>query len=143
MTFDSLSASMLVVITTVSLCAHIYSIEYMKADPHSVRFFSWLSLFTFFMVLLVVSENMLQLFVGWEGVGICSYLLINFLYARIQANKSSLLAIMTNKLGDVALLVGISLLCNFVRTVDFVLINACMETVLSTEYKYVRELAVL
>jgi NADH:ubiquinone oxidoreductase subunit 5 (subunit L)/multisubunit Na+/H+ antiporter MnhA subunit len=76
--FDALSASMLVVITSVSLCAHIYSIEYMRTDPHNVRFFSYLSLFTFFMLLLVVSDNTIQFFLGWEGVGICSYLLINF-----------------------------------------------------------------
>lgn len=141
LTYDPLASIMLAVITTVSLCAQVYSIGYMKSDPHSVRFFAWLSLFSFFMILLVLSENVLQLFIGWEGVGVCSYLLINFWYARIQASKSSLLAIMTNKIGDIALLLGISVLCNLLRTVDFVLINACMDTVLSTEYTYITELS--
>jgi NADH:ubiquinone oxidoreductase subunit 5 (subunit L)/multisubunit Na+/H+ antiporter MnhA subunit len=69
---------MLIVITVISLCAHIYSVEYMATDQHRERFVSYLSLFTFFMILLVLSDNALQLFVGWEGVGICSYLLISF-----------------------------------------------------------------
>lgn len=76
--FDALSVSMLVVISIVSLFAHMYSVEYMWRDPHVTRFFSYLSLFTGMMMLLVISDNAIQLFVGWEGVGICSYLLINF-----------------------------------------------------------------
>lgn len=95
---------MLLIINMISLCAHIYSVEYMSVDVHITRFFSYLSLFTFFMLLLVLSDNLLQLFVGWEGVGICSYLLINFWFTRIQANKSAILAVMVNKLGDIALL---------------------------------------
>lgn len=69
---------MLVVINIISFCAQLYSIEYMRNDPHNIRFFAYLALFTFFMVFLVLSDNMFQLFMGWEGVGICSYLLINF-----------------------------------------------------------------
>lgn len=76
--YDPLSVSMLLIINSVSLCAHVYSIEYMSADAHIIRFVSYLSLFTFFMIVLVLSDNVLQLFVGWEGVGICSYILINF-----------------------------------------------------------------
>ena len=109
----------------MSLCAHIYSIEYMSTDPHNIRFFAYLSLFTFFMVILVISDNAIQLFVGWEGVGICSYLLINFWYTRIQANKASILAVITNKVGDIALLVGIAVSYGSYHTVDFAVLNAC------------------
>ena len=103
---DSLSVSMLLIITTVSFIAHVYSIEYMQYDAQYTRYFSLLSMFTFCMIVLVSSENLLQLFIGWEGVGICSYLLINFWYTRFQANKSSILAISANKVGDLALLSG-------------------------------------
>ena len=102
--FDALSATMLIVILFVSFCANFYSIEYMMFDPHKIRFFSYLSLFTFTMMMLVTSSNILQLFFGWESVGISSYLLINFWYTRIQANKSSILAILANKIGDILLL---------------------------------------
>ena len=76
--FDTLTCVMLVVVTTVSFFVHIYSTEYMSADPHIQRFMAYLSLFTFFMIILVTSDNFLQMFLGWEGVGLCSYLLINF-----------------------------------------------------------------
>ena len=102
--FDSLSATMLLVILFVSFCANFYSIEYMMYDPNKIRFFSYLSLFTFTMIMLVTSNNIIQLFFGWESVGLSSYLLINFWYTRIQANKSSILAIVANKTGDVLLL---------------------------------------
>lgn len=118
---------MLVVVTIVSLCANIYSIEYMNADPHNVRFFAYLSLFTFFMLVLICSDNLLQLFVGWEGVGLSSYLLINFWYTRIQANKSSILAVITNKIGDIALLVSAAMLCNACGSVDFAVMNTLCE----------------
>ena len=118
---------MLVVITTISLCAHIYSIEYMSEDPHKIRFFSYLSLFTFFMILLVLSDNALQLFVGWEGVGICPYPLINFWFTRVQANKSSILAVITNKVGDIAMLLGCILLQIAYKSVDFSIIGASVE----------------
>lgn len=95
---------MLVVILSISFCANFYSIEYLMFDPHKIRFFSYLSLFTFTMVMLVTSNNLVQLFFGWESVGVSSYLLINFWYTRLQANKSSILAIMANKIGDVLLL---------------------------------------
>jgi NADH:ubiquinone oxidoreductase subunit 5 (subunit L)/multisubunit Na+/H+ antiporter MnhA subunit len=75
--YDSLTATMLIVILCISACAHIYSIEYMLSDPHQIKFMSYLSLFTFFMLLLVTSSNFIILFMGWEGVGICSYLLIS------------------------------------------------------------------
>ena len=76
--FDSLTVSMCVVVTFISFLVHLYSTEYMSHDPHLPRFMSYLSLFTFFMLILISADNFLQMFVGWEGVGLCSYLLINF-----------------------------------------------------------------
>lgn len=120
---DPLASSMLVIITYISFCAHFYSFEYLKGDPHLNRFFCYLSLFTFFMILLVLSENVLQLFIGWEGVGICSYLLINFWSNRIQANKSSILAVLANKIGDITLLIGALLLQSLYKNVSFLYIK--------------------
>ena len=102
--FDTITCVMLVVILCISSLANIYSVEYMMYDPHKIRFFAYLSLFTWTMIMLVTANSVLQLFFGWECVGITSYLLINFWYTRIQANKSSILAIMANKLGDSLLL---------------------------------------
>jgi len=116
--FDSLSASMLLIISIVSLCVVAYSVEYMCEDPHIIRFFSYLILFTFFMIFLVTSGNIIQLFIGWEGVGICSYLLINFWFTRISANKSALLAVFVNKIGDVAVLVSLGILFTTSKTCD-------------------------
>jgi NADH-ubiquinone oxidoreductase chain 5 len=117
--FDSLSVSMLIIISTVSLCAVAYSVEYMSNDPHIIRFFSYISLFVFFMVFLVTSSNLFQLFVGWEGVGICSYLLINFWFTRISANKSALLAVFVNKIGDIFVLISFGIIFSVYRTCDF------------------------
>jgi NADH-ubiquinone oxidoreductase chain 5 len=117
--FDSLSVLMLVVILSISLLVQIYSIEYMKGDPHVNRFLSYLSLFTFFMLILVTSNNFLQLFLGWEGVGLCSYLLINFWFTRKQANKSALKAMVVNRIGDVGLMLGFCFIYNLYQTLDF------------------------
>jgi len=105
--FDSLTAIMLVIVTFISSLVHLYSTEYMENDPHLSRFMSYLSLFTFFMLILVTANNFLQMFVGWEGVGICSYLLINFWFTRIQANKAAIKAMLINRVGDFALLLAI------------------------------------
>lgn len=91
----------------------------MGSDPHLSRFLSYLSLFTFFMFILVTSDNFIQLFLGWEGVGLCSYLLINFWFTRIEANKAAMKALLMNRIGDFGLLLGILLLFYFLRTVDF------------------------
>ena len=114
---------MLFVISTISLFAQLYSVEYMSFDPHKPRFFSYLALFTFFMYILVCSNNLFLIFVGWEGVGICSYLLINFWYFRIQANKSSILAVTVNKIGDLAFLIAISIIQFFSKTTDLLIFN--------------------
>jgi NADH:ubiquinone oxidoreductase subunit 5 (subunit L)/multisubunit Na+/H+ antiporter MnhA subunit len=103
--FDSLTAIMLVIVTFISSLVHLYSTEYMEFDPHLPRFMSYLSLFTFFMLILVTANNFLQMFVGWEGVGLSSYLLINFWFTRIQANKAAIKAMLINRVGDFALLV--------------------------------------
>jgi len=105
--FDSLTVIMLIVVTFISSLVHIYSLEYMGHDPHLPRFMSYLSLFTFFMLILVTADNFIQLFVGWEGVGLCSYLLINFWFTRIQANKAAIKAMIVNRIGDFGLALGI------------------------------------
>jgi hypothetical protein len=104
--FDSLTVSMLIPVLIVSSLVHIYSIGYMRHDPHNQRFFSYLSLFTFMMVILVTANNYLLMFVGWEGVGVCSYLLVCFWFTRIAANQSSLSAFLTNRVGDCFLTIG-------------------------------------
>ena len=105
--FDSLTVSMLIPVLIVSSLVHIYSIGYMSHDPHNQRFFSYLSLFTFMMTILVTSDNFLLMFVGWEGVGVCSYLLVSFWFTRIAANQSSISAFLTNRVGDCILTIGI------------------------------------
>jgi len=104
--FDSLTVSMLIPVLIVSSLVHLYSIGYMSHDPHNQRFFSYLSLFTFMMIILVTSNNFLLMFVGWEGVGICSYLLVSFWFTRIAANQSSMSALLTNRVGDTFLTIG-------------------------------------
>lgn len=116
--FDVISTCMLLIITTVSWCATAYSVEYMCDDPHINRFLAYLCLFTCFMFFLVTSNNLIQLFVGWEGVGICSYLLINFWFTRTSANKAALLAVFVNKIGDIALLVSFGLIFYTYKTFD-------------------------
>jgi NADH-ubiquinone oxidoreductase chain 5 len=104
--FDSLTVSMLIPVLIISSLVHIYSIGYMNNDPHNQRFFSYLSLFTFMMIILVTANNYLLMFVGWEGVGVCSYLLVNFWFTRIAANQSSISAFLTNRVGDCFLTIG-------------------------------------
>jgi len=117
--FDSLTAVMCCVVTFVSFLVHLYSTEYMSHDPHLSRFMSYLSLFTFFMLILVTADNFVQMFVGWEGVGLCSYLLINFWFTRIQANKAAIKAMIINRIGDFGLALGIfTIYINF-KAVDY------------------------
>ncbi len=104
--FDSLTITMLIPVLIVSSLVHVYSIGYMSHDPHNQRFFSYLSLFTFMMIILVTANNFLLMFVGWEGVGICSYLLVSFWFTRIAANQSSMSAFLTNRVGDCFLTIG-------------------------------------
>jgi len=116
---DPLSSIMLVVVTCVSALVHVYSIGYMNTDPNKPRFMSYLSLFTFSMLALVVSDNFLQLFFGWEGVGLCSYLLIGFWYKKEKANNAAIKAFIVNRIGDFGLAIGIFLIFFYFGTVNF------------------------
>jgi len=116
---DPLSSIMLVVVTSVSSLVHLYSIGYMSNDPNKPRFMSYLSLFTFAMLMLVVSDNFLQLFFGWEGVGLCSYLLIGFWYKKNSANDAAIKAFLVNRVGDFGLAIGIFLIFNYFGTVNY------------------------
>ena len=116
---DPLSSVMLVVVTLISALVHIYSIGYMSHDPHKPRFMSYLSLFTFSMLALVVSDNFLQLFFGWEGVGLCSYLLIGFWYKKESANNAAIKAFIVNRVGDFGLALGIFLIFFYFGTINY------------------------
>jgi len=117
--FDSITSVMLVLVVFVSLLVHLYSIDYMNGDPHIIRFLGYLSLFTFFMLMLVTSGNFVQLFLGWEGVGLSSYLLINFWYTRVQANKSAMKAIIVNRFGDFGIYFSLLVMFFFFKSFDF------------------------
>ena len=117
--FDSLTVSMLIPVLVISSLVHFYSIGYMSHDPHNQRFFSYLSLFTFMMVILVTGNNYLVMFVGWEGVGVCSYLLVSFWFTRIAANQSSLAAFLTNRVGDALLIIGMFMLLWALGNLDY------------------------
>jgi hypothetical protein len=117
--FDELTVSMLIPVLIVSLLVHFYSIGYMGEDPHQQRFFSYISLFTGLMIILVTGNNFLVLFLGWEGVGICSYLLVHFWYTRIAAVKSGMNAMFTNRVGDYFLTIGFFALFFTFGTLDF------------------------
>ena len=116
---DALSAVMLVVVTLVSSLVHIYSVGYMSHDPHKPRFMSYLSLFTFAMLTLVTSDNFLQLFFGWEGVGLCSYFLIGFWYKKETANAAAIKAFIVNRVGDFGFALGIFLIFYIFGTVNY------------------------
>ena len=116
---DALSSVMLVVVTLVSALVHIYSIGYMSNDPHKSRFMSYLSLFTFAMLTLVTSDNFIQLFFGWEGVGLCSYFLIGFWYKKKSANAAAIKAFLVNRVGDFGFALGIFLIFYIFGTVNY------------------------
>jgi NADH-ubiquinone oxidoreductase chain 5 len=125
--FDSLTITMLCVVTFVSFLVHLFSLEYMESDPHLVRFISYLSLFTFLMLILVTADNFVQMFVGWEGVGLSSYLLINFWYTRIQANKAAIKAMLVNRIGDFAILLGMFLIYFVFDSLNFAVVFSLIE----------------
>jgi NADH-quinone oxidoreductase subunit L len=116
---DSLSLVMISVVTLISFLVHVYSVGYMKGDPGITRFMAYLSLFTFFMLSLVTAPNFLQLFFGWEGVGLCSYLLIGYWYDRENANAASIKAFLVNRVGDIGFVLGILTLFCLFGTLDF------------------------
>ena len=119
MLIDPLSAVMLVVVTSVSALVHIYSIGYMSHDPHKPRFMAYLSLFTFAMLMLVTSDNFIQLFFGWEGVGLCSYFLIGFWFKKESANAAAIKAFVVNRVGDFGFALGIFLVFYLFGTVNY------------------------
>ena len=116
---DALTAVMLVVVTWVSSVVHIYSVGYMSHDEHKPRFMCYLSLFTFFMLMLVTSDNLVQLFLGWEGVGLCSYLLIGFWYKKPEANAAAMKAFIVNRVGDFGFALGIFATFLVFNTIEF------------------------
>src|SRR5689334_4934642 len=124
---DQLTALMMVVVTFVSLCVHVYTIGYMAEDDGYNRFFSYISLFTFSMLMLVMSNNFLQLFFGWEAVGVVSYLLIGFWYKRPTAIFANLKAFLVNRVGDFGFLLGIAALAMATGTLDYALTFADAE----------------
>ena len=119
MKIDSLSSVMLVVVTSVSSLVHVYSIGYMSHDPHKPRFMAYLSLFTFAMLMLVTSDNFIQLFFGWEGVGLCSYFLIGFWFKKETANAAAIKAFLVNRVGDFGFALGIFLIFYLFGTVNY------------------------
>jgi NADH-quinone oxidoreductase subunit L len=121
---DRLSATMMMVVTFVSLMVHVYTIGYMQDDPGYSRFFSYISLFTFSMLMLVMSNNFVQLFFGWEAVGLVSYLLIGFWYTRPTAIYANLKAFLVNRVGDFGFLLGIGLVLAYFGTLDYAAVFA-------------------
>ena len=117
--FDQLTVSMFIPVLYISSLIHIFSTNYMAEDPHNQRFFSYLSLFTFFMLILVSGANYFVMFVGWEGIGVVSYLLINFWFTRLQANKAAILALTMNRVGDMGLSIGFFALFALFGSLDY------------------------
>lgn len=117
--FDTLTAVMCLVVTLVSCLVVLFSFSYMIQDPHFIRFISYLKLFTVAMLVLVTADNMIQLFVGWEGVGLASFLLISFWYTRLQASKAAIQAMMLNRVGDIGLALGIMTLFYAFKTTNY------------------------
>jgi len=133
---DMLSAMMLFVVMLVSTLVHIYSIGYMGHDPHQARFFSYLSLFTFAMLMLVTSNNFLQLFFGWEGVGLCSYLLIGFWFKKQSANAAAIKAFLVNRIGDLGLILGICAIYYSTGSLDYDVVFNSAPSILNLDIKF-------
>ena len=136
MLIDPLSAIMLVVVTSVSSLVHIYSIGYMSHDPHKPRFMAYLSLFTFAMLMLVTSDNFIQLFFGWEGVGLCSYFLIGFWFKKESANAAAIKAFVVNRVGGFGFALGIFLIFYLFGTVNYSEVFQQMPTVVDKNLSF-------
>ena len=133
---DPLSSVMLVVVTFISSLVHIYSIGYMHHDPHKPRFMSYLSLFTFSMLMLVTSDNFLQLFFGWEGVGVSSYFLIGFWFKKQSANNAAIKAFLVNRVGDFGLALGIFLIFYYFGTINYTEVFNLIPTLVSEKINF-------
>ena len=134
--FDSLTVSMCFTVTLISTLVHLYSTSYMSHDPHQPRFMAYLSLFTFFMLMLITADNFIQLFLGWEGVGLCSYLLINFWFTRLQANKAAIKAMVINRVGDVGLALGVFSIFVVFKTCDYSVVFSLVPHVVGITYNF-------
>ncbi|PLK70749.1 NADH-quinone oxidoreductase subunit L [Rhizobium sp. TH135] len=130
---DTLTAVMFVVVNSVSCLVHLYSIGYMHHDPHRPRFFAYLSLFTFAMLMLITSDNLLQMFFGWEGVGLASYLLIGFWYKKPSASAAAMKAFIVNRVGDFGFILGISALFVMFGSINLETIFASAQSYLPTD----------
>lgn len=131
---DHLSVVMMVVVTFVSLLVHIYSVGYMSEDPGYQRFFSYVSIFTFFMLMLVTANNFLQLFFGWEGVGLVSYLLISFWFKKDGATEGGLKAFLANRVGDLGFILALAVILVTVGSLDYTTVFAKAQVLLHTKY---------
>lgn len=132
--FDSVSSTIVLVVCVISFLVQVYSMSYMSHDPSITRFFSYLTCFTFCMLLLVTAPNFLQMFIGWEGVGVCSYLLINFWFTRILANKAALKAMIMNRIADVFFILGICLILITFKTTDYMVVNNLLGHIVNENY---------
>lgn len=145
--FDAITVSMLVVVLSISFFVHLYSSSYMSEDPYLVRFMSYLSLFTFFMLCLVTSDNYIQMFLGWEGVGLSSYLLINFWFSRLSANRSAIKAVVVNRFGDFSLIIVLMLVFYLFKSFDygvtFALVNSLSDVYVTIAFWEFHALSVL
>ncbi|MEE9142227.1 MAG: NADH-quinone oxidoreductase subunit L, partial [Gammaproteobacteria bacterium] len=139
---DRLTALMMVVVTFVSFMVHIYTIGYMKDDPGYQRFFSYISLFTFSMLMLVMSNNFLQLFFGWEAVGLVSYLLIGFWFTRESAIRANLKAFIVNRVGDFGFLLGIAAVLYYAGTLDYATVFAAAPHIAGHSYQLTSDIGV-
>ncbi|MGL4727830.1 MAG: NADH-quinone oxidoreductase subunit L, partial [Bosea sp. (in: a-proteobacteria)] len=133
---DTLTVVMLVVVNSVSSLVHLYSIGYMHEDPHRPRFFAYLSLFTFAMLMLVTADNLVQMFFGWEGVGLASYLLIGFWYKKPSANAAAIKAFVVNRVGDFGFALGIFLVFVLTGSVAFDAIFAKLAGLSTASFKF-------
>ena len=133
---DSLTISMLIIVTGISFFVHFYSIGYMEHEPYLPKFLAYLSLFTFFMLILITSDNFLQMFIGWEGVGLCSYLLINFWYNRVLANKAALKAMIMNRIADVFFILAVLIIVIEFKTTDYLIVFALIEEIVDYKYSF-------
>ena len=134
---DPLSSVMLVVVTLISALVHVYSIGYMSHDPHKSRFMAYLSLFTFAMLTLVTSDNFIQLFFGWEGVGLCSYFLIGFWFKKESANAAAIKAFVVNRVGDFGFALGIFLIFYLFGTVNYDEVFQQIPTILDKQLNFI------
>jgi proton-translocating NADH-quinone oxidoreductase chain L len=131
--FDCITYLIILIVFIISVCVQIYSFSYIWHDPHFIRFISYLNLFTFFIFFIISAANLIQFFIGWEGVGICSYLLINFWSTRIQANKAAIKAIILNRIGDIGFLTGIVLTFISFKSIDFITLPTLVYTAVQSK----------